>query len=214
MTLREALHEQRLDDHRFYHHSRVNQSLHLVSALCFLTAYLYLLINPIVSVLMGWLVAMCSRQIGHFFFEPRGFDTVNAVSHDHKEHIKVGYNLRRKLVLLSIWVLTPPLLALAPGLFGLIEPHTNLYEFIYHLCALWLCVAAGGLVFRTVQLFFIRDMTTGLVWFIKILTDPFNDVRLYYKSPFYLLKGEWIDPMYDVQQARQAAADLRGQERA
>ena len=30
---------QRWDDHRYYHHSRINQSLHLVSALSFLCAY-------------------------------------------------------------------------------------------------------------------------------------------------------------------------------
>jgi len=28
MTFREALAEQRWDDHRYYHHSRINQSLH------------------------------------------------------------------------------------------------------------------------------------------------------------------------------------------
>ena len=31
----DALAEQRWDDHRFYHHSRINQSLHLVSACSF-----------------------------------------------------------------------------------------------------------------------------------------------------------------------------------
>ena len=35
----EALRVQRWDDHRYYHHSRVNQALHLVSAVSFLTAY-------------------------------------------------------------------------------------------------------------------------------------------------------------------------------
>ena len=38
-SFREELREQRSDDHRYYHHSRVNQSLHLVSALSFLCAY-------------------------------------------------------------------------------------------------------------------------------------------------------------------------------
>ena len=33
------LKKQRWDDHRYYHHSRINQTLHLVSALSFLTAY-------------------------------------------------------------------------------------------------------------------------------------------------------------------------------
>ena len=45
------------------------------------------------------------------------------------------------------------------------------------------------------HLFFIKDVRTGLVWLTKIVTDPFHDVKLYYKSPFYLLRGELIDPM-------------------
>ncbi len=45
------------------------------------------------------------------------------------------------------------------------------------------CSAAAGLLFRTVQLFFIRSVQTGLVWCTKILTDPFHDVQLYHKSP-------------------------------
>ena len=46
MTFREALAEQRWDDHRYYHHSRINQSLHLVSALSFICAYALLFVAP------------------------------------------------------------------------------------------------------------------------------------------------------------------------
>jgi hypothetical protein len=63
---------------------------------------------------------------------------------------------------------------------------------------LWLTVGIGGLLFRTVQLFFIRDVQTGLVWITKIITDPFHDVMLYYRAPLALLRGELIDPMDDV----------------
>ena len=42
MTFLEELKEQRWDDHRFYHHSRVNQTLHLLSALSFLVTYVLL----------------------------------------------------------------------------------------------------------------------------------------------------------------------------
>ena len=35
----ETLKEQRWDDHRYYHHSRINQTLHLLSATSFLCAY-------------------------------------------------------------------------------------------------------------------------------------------------------------------------------
>ena len=50
---------------------------------------------------------MVSRQIGHFYFEPKGYDEVNLATHEHKEAIKVGYNLRRKVVLLAIWAVSP-----------------------------------------------------------------------------------------------------------
>ena len=186
---------QRWDDHRYYHHSRINQSLHLVSAASFLCAYALLFIYPVAAVLIGWLVAMTSRQIGHFFFEPKGYDEVNRATHEHKEEIKVGYNLRRKVVLLAIWAASPLVLYLDPTLSGFIEPATDTAMFVRQVGMLWLALGVGGLLFRTVHLFFIRDVQTGLVWMLKILTDPFHDLTLYYKAPWYLMRGELIDPM-------------------
>ena len=59
---------------------------------------------------------------------------------------------------------------------------------------IWLALGIGGVLFRTVQLFFIKDVQTGLVWATKILTDPFHDIKLYHKAPLALLRGELIDP--------------------
>jgi hypothetical protein len=59
--------------------------------------------------------------------------------------------------------------------------------------AAWLMLGVAGLLFRTVHLFFLKDVQTGLVWMTKILTDPFHDIILYHKAPLYLLKGELID---------------------
>jgi len=50
-------------------------------------------------------------------------------------------------------------------------------------------------VYRTVQLFFLKDVQTGMVWMTKILTDPFHDIKLYYKAPIQLLRGELFDTM-------------------
>src|SRR6478672_587825 len=119
----EALRVQRWDDHRYYHHSRINQSLHLVSATSFLAAYALVFTDPAMAALIGWLVAMTSRQAGHFFFEPKGYDEVNQATHAYKEEIKVGYNLRRKVVLMAMWAASPLLLVIDPTLFGLFEPH-------------------------------------------------------------------------------------------
>ena len=196
-----ALRVQRWDDHRYYHHSYINQSLHLVSALSFLAAYAVMFTNPAAAALIGWLLAMVSRQAGHFFFEPKGYDEVNQATHEHKEAIKVGYNLRRKVVLLSIWALAPMLLWVSPALFGWFTPAVNAAMLWRQVGEIWLAVGIGGLLFRTVQLFFLKDVQTGLVWLTKILTDPFHDVMLYYKAPFYLLRGELIDPMRPEHQA-------------
>jgi len=200
-----ALKIQRDDDHRYYHHSRINQSLHLVSALSFISAYILLFYSPAAAALMGWLVSMLTRQSGHFFFEPRGYDEVNQATDEYKEEIKVGYNIQRKIVLLAIWALSPLLLEVSPSLFGILHPASNHAELVQQVGWIWLAVGAGALIFRTVQLFFVRDVQTGLVWITKIITDPFHDVALYYKAPLYLLRGELIDPMTDEKTEEQRA---------
>ena len=189
-----TLETQRWDDHRYYHHSRINQTLHLISAVSFVVAYVLLWTDPVLSALIAWLVSMTSRQAGHFFFEPKGYDHVNQATHEHKEAIKVGYNLRRKVVLMALWAGTPLLVWAEPGVFGLFEPHTNGTEFIRQVGTLWLALGVGGLLFRTVHLFFIADVKTGLVWMTKILTDPFHDIKLYYRAPLHLMRGQLIDP--------------------
>jgi hypothetical protein len=193
-SFRQALATQRWDDHRYYHHSLVNQSLHLVSATSFLCSYVLMFVNPAVAALVAWLVSMTTRQAGHFFFEPKGYDAVNQATHEYKEAIKVGYNLRRKIVLLTIWAASPLLLMFEPTLFGAFTPHTNATEFWTHVGEVWLIVGLGGLLFRTVHLFYLKDVQTGLVWCTKILTDPFHDVKLYHKAPLYLIRGERPEP--------------------
>jgi hypothetical protein len=196
------LQTQRWDDHRYYHHSRINQSLHFLSAVSFIIAYVTMFFDPVKSALIGWLVSMVSRQSGHFFFEPKGYDTVNRATHEHKEEIKVGYNLRRKVILHLVWALAPAVLWVEPTFFGLFKPHASAAEFVRHLGEIWLAVGVGALLFRTVHLFFLKDVQTGLVWLTKIITDPFNDAKIYCKAPIYLMRGELIDPMGEVEAHR------------
>ena len=95
---------------------------------------------------------------------------------------------------MAIWALSPLVLYFDPTLFGLFTPWTSTADFMRQVAKIWLVVGIGGLLFRTVHLFFIRDVETGLVWMTKILTDPFSDLKLYYKAPLALMKGELIDP--------------------
>jgi hypothetical protein len=200
----QELQTQRWDDHRYYHHSRINQSLHFVSAAGFLTAYAMLFTSPAMAAVIGWLVSMVTRQSGHFFFEPRGYDEVNQATHEYKEAVKVGYNLRRKVVLMAIWAVAPFLLLVDPTLGGMLTRAETLPQLMQNVGLIWLVVGAGGLVFRTVHLFFLRDVQTGLVWMTKILTDPFNDLVLYHRAPLKLLQGELIDPMHAMEHEPQA----------
>jgi hypothetical protein len=194
MTFLDALAEQRWDDHRYYHHNRINQALHLVSAVTFITAYVLIFIEPVWAVMLGWLIAMPSRQIGHFFFEPHEYDEVNQATHEHKEQIKVGYNLFRKVVLHTIVALVPVVLYFSPTLGGLLPPVDGWYGFVNNLAIAWLVLGGGAIVFRSIQLFFLKNVQAGLVWATKILTDPFHDVKLYHKAPMQVLRGELFDP--------------------
>jgi hypothetical protein len=190
-----ALEEQRRDDHRYYHRSRINQALHLLSALSFLCSYVLLFTEPAAAAVVGWLVAMVSRQAGHFFFEPRGYDETNQVTHEHKEAVKLGYNLRRKVVLLSIWACSPLAVAADPTLLGLLAPHADLPGAARNVALLWLWLGIAAVLFRTVQLFFVKDVRTGIVWAAKILSDPFHDVRLYHRAPLQVMRGELYEPV-------------------
>jgi hypothetical protein len=188
------LHVQRWDDHRYYHHSLINQALHLLSALCFVVAYGLLFIDPVAAALLAWTVSMTSRQIGHFFFEPKGYDRVNLATHEHKERIKVGYNLRRKVVLMSLWAAAPLLVWAEPALFGLVEPAADGSIALRHVGMLWLGLGVAALLARTLQLFVLKDLRTGLVWMCKILSDPFHDIKLYHRAPLQLWRGHRLDP--------------------
>jgi hypothetical protein len=193
--LRTELAEQRWDDHRFYHHSRINQTLHLISALCFIVAYGLLWVDPAWAALLAWSVSMTTRQSGHFFFEPRGFDTVNQVTDEYKEAVKIGYNIRRKIVLMGAWAGLPLLLWISPSLGGLIEPAVGLKEYLHDVGMAWFVLGVSGIVLRVIQLWRSHSLRTGLVWALKIVTDPFHDVMLYWRAPLALMRGELIDPM-------------------
>jgi hypothetical protein len=154
--------------------------------------------DPILATLIAWLIAMSLRQAGHFFFEPKGYDEVNQATHEYKESIKVGYNLRRKVLLYCVWIALPILAWFAPDSLDWLVPVTYQGDFWSVLGASWLILGVSGLLFRVVQLWWQQSLSVGLIWMTKILTDPFHDVMLYHKAPLYLLKGEFIDPMDHV----------------
>jgi hypothetical protein len=195
-----TLKEQRWDDHRFYHQSRINQTLHLISAISFLVAYVYLFIDPAVSGWIAWVVSMSTRQLGHFVFEPTDYDHVNQVTNEYKEEVKVGYNLKRKVVLLSLCALIPVLAYWYPAGVTWLVPESHEDSTFRLIGMAWVVLGVAGMLFRVGQLWLRDGLLQGVAWASKIITDPFHDIVLYYKSPFYLLRGQLLDPMDHVTQ--------------
>ena len=86
-------------------------------------------------------------------------------------------------------------------------------EFIRHVALIWLVIGvARPAVPHRAAVLHPGRRRRGLVWVTKILTDPFHDIKLYYKAPLYLLRGELIDPRHAQQHGDDE--DLTSDERA
>ena len=73
-------------------------------------------------------------------------------------------------MLLSIWALSPLPLYFKPTFFGMIRPWESALGFVHQIGMCWLFIGVAGVILRSIQLFFIRDLQTGLVWAVKIMT--------------------------------------------
>jgi hypothetical protein len=87
------------------------------------------------------------------------------------------------------------LLWLAPSLVFAVQPATDFQGWLHNVGTAWFALGVVGLLFRTVHLFFLRGPAWGLAWAVKILTDPFHNIAIYWKSPLALLQGQRFDPM-------------------
>ena len=72
MTCRDEVRLQCWEDHKLYHQSRINQSLHFFSACSFIGSYVLLYLDSVMAALVRWIFAITSRQIGHSFFASCG----------------------------------------------------------------------------------------------------------------------------------------------
>ena len=76
---------------------------------------------------------------------------------------------------MTIWALSPVVLFFSSDAVRAgrsLGPRTP--DFMRQVAKVWLAVGIGGLLFRTVHLFFIRDVETGLVWMTNICNYPFE----------------------------------------
>ena len=152
-----TLDEQRWDDHRYYHHSRVNQSLHLLSAISFLCSYVLLFTSPVAAALMGWLFAMVIAPGRALLLRAQG------LRRGQPGHARVQGSGQGRL--------QPAPEDRAAVDLGAVAACPVGRSFARRACSIrsaascgnlslaWIVLGFGAVLFRTVQLFFLQDVT-------------------------------------------------------
>ena len=150
-----------------------------------LAPMLLLFTDPVPAALIGWLVAMTSRQVGHFFFEPKGYDDVNQATHEYKEDDQGRLQpAPQGRAACDLGAVAAAAVSRSRRCSALFEPHTTIDRVrpstsarsgsrsASAACCSAPCTCSSSGTCRP-----------GLVWVTKILTDPFHDIKLYYRAP-------------------------------
>lgn len=154
------------DDHHASHNNAANQYLHLLSSSVFIYCYAILGLDLTRAMLLG-LASLFVRQFGHAVLEP--------ACHD-EEKLLLGYNTPSKSVIVLTYLLIPVVLvarAHAWSLGGVV----SLADSIALQWFRWTLVVVLG---RVAYLTWKHDFRIALIWFVKLVTDPFTDVIAYF----------------------------------
>ena len=162
------------DDHLASHSNLINQFIHLLSSSTFIYCYLLAFTDLTRAMFLG-LAALFVRQFGHAVLEPP--------SHD-KEALLLGFNTRNKTLIVAGYMLFPIVQLARTGNFSFatiasMAPTIALQWF------LWTLAVVFG---RVALLMWKYDFRTSMIWFVKLVTDPFTDILAYYDSVTRLLR--------------------------
>jgi glutamate-1-semialdehyde 2,1-aminomutase len=164
----------KVDDHLASHSNLINQCFHLLSSSTFIYCYLTAFTDLTRAMFLG-LAALFVRQFGHAILEPP--------SHD-KEALLLGFNTRNKTLIVAGYLVIPIFQLTRGGDFSFVSiapmaPAIALQWF------LWTLVVVLG---RVALLIWKYDFRTSMIWFVKLITDPFTDILAYHDSIARLLR--------------------------
>lgn len=64
---------------------------------------------------------------------------------------------------------------------------------------MWACCGSRWVppdcCFSPLHLFVLRGPVWGLAWAVKVLSDPFHNIAIYWHLPLALLRSERLDPI-------------------
>ncbi len=153
------------DDHVASHSHPLNQLFHLLSSGVFIYCY-FLIFTDLTTAVSASLGALFVRQFGHALVEPPCHD---------KEELLLGFNTPNKTMIVSAYCLIPLANMFAAGSWTLSAFLERWPTIAQQWWGLTLVVVLG----RVVYLAWLHDLRTSMIWFVKLVTDPFTDIKAY-----------------------------------
>ena len=153
------------DDHVASHSHPLNQLFHILSSSVFIYCY-FLIFTDLTTAVTFSLAALFVRQLGHAVIEPPCHD---------KEELLLGYNTRNKTIIVSSYGLIPliNMFNASAWTFG------GLMEQLPTIAEQWFGLTLVVIVGRVAYLMWQHDFRISMVWFVKLVTDPFTDLMAY-----------------------------------
>ena len=156
------------DDHVASHSDRTNQLFHLISSSVFIVCYGLIFSDLVLAMWLG-LGALFLRQAGHALIEPPCHD---------KEQLLLGFDTRSKTVIIAFFILIPIVNAVyAPSFQG-----ADLEKLVGDVAMQWFVFTGLVIASRVLLLIKRHGLRNALVWFVKLITDPFTDIKAYWSS--------------------------------
>ena len=166
------------DDHVASHSNAVNQFFHILSSSVFI--YCYVLTFSDLTTAMGLgLAALFVRQFGHAVLEPPCHD---------KEEILLGFNTRKKSVIVGAYLLIPVVHLLQAGSLSWAALALRLDLVAQQ----WFGLTVLVVGWHVGYLMWKHNVWLAMIWFVKLATDPFTDLVAY--SPRYLNAARALMP--------------------
>jgi glutamate-1-semialdehyde 2,1-aminomutase len=162
--------QRKKDDHHASHSNVVNQVFHLLSSSVFIYCYVLVFADFTKAMWFG-LAALFVRQIGHAVLEPPCHD---------KENLLLGFNTRHKTLIVAVYLFIPVMHVLGAGSLT-VDVLTSMAAQVAQQWFLWTLVVVLG---RVAYLVWEHNFQISMIWFVKLITDPFTDIMAY--SPRFL----------------------------
>jgi glutamate-1-semialdehyde 2,1-aminomutase len=162
--------ERKADDHHASHSNLLNQFFHIVSSSVFICCS-FLAFWDLTRAMCIGLAAFFLRQFGHAILEPPCHD---------KEKLLLGFNTRNKTLILAGYFLIPVIHFVNAGSLTVAAFPAMLAAIAEH----WFIWTAAVILGRVVYLMWKHNLRSSMIWFVKVITDPWTDLMAY--SPRYL----------------------------